>query len=286
MDLDDPPPGEPWDTPLPRCPLVFIDCEMTGSDPARDALVEVAMIRVVGDTVEDTVASLVRTEVPSTPAALALHGIPPEALAVAPSFSELAPRLSALVTGAVPVMHGARLDVAFLNRAHVSITGRRLLHHVLDTVALARRVVHLRSYGLPALAARLSLPARRWHRASEDVAGLRDLFAHVTAVLRPCSARDLWEVRVGQAGAVRVRTAFDRLFTQVQGSRRAVSLLVRTPGHDPVTLTARIERWSSPYLYLATGQRGANGVRVLRADRVLWAEETAVVKTGPSRCSR
>jgi hypothetical protein len=140
-------------------------------------------------------------------------------------------------------------------------------------VLLARRVVHTKAYGLSTLAAKLGLPARRWHRAGEDVAGVRDLFAHVTGVLRPASARDLWEVRVGQEGPVRVRTAFEELFARAQGGRRALSLLVRTPGHEPVTLVARVERWSPPYLHLATGQRGAHGVRVLRADRVLYAEE-------------
>lgn len=270
---DDPPPGAPWDTAFARCPFAFLDCEMTGPDPARDALVEVAVVRVEGERVAGAFASLVRTDVPSNPAALALHGIAAELLADAPAFSDVAPRFAELLDGAVPVMHGAALDVDFLNLAYGAIAGRALLGHVLDTVLLARRVVHTKAYGLSSLAAKLGLPARRWHRAGEDVAGVRDLFAHVNRVLRPASARDLWEVRVGQEGPVRVRTAFEELFARAQGGRRALSMLVRTPGHEPATLVARVERWSPPYLHLATGQRGAHGVRVLRADRVLYAEE-------------
>ncbi len=272
---DDPPPGDPWDAPYARCPFALIDCEMTGPDPARDALLEVAVLRVEGGAVVDAFESLVHTETPSNPHALAMHGITPESVADAPRFDALAPRLAALLAGAIPVMHGADLDVVFLNQAYAPLVGRPLLGPVLDTVLLARRVVHTRTYGLSALATRLSLSARRWHRAGEDVRALRELFAHVTKVLRPASARELWEVRAGQDGPVRVRGSFAQLFARMQGSRRAVSLLVRTPGHEPTTLVARIERWSEPYLHLATGQRGANGVRVLRADRVLYAEESS-----------
>lgn len=272
---DDPPPGGPWDAPFARCPFALIDCEMTGPDPARDALLEVAVLRVEGGAVIDSLESLVHTETPSHPHALALHGITPEALVDAPRFEALAPRLEALLAGAIPVMHGADLDVVFLNGAYEPLAGAPLLGPVLDTVLLARRVVHTRTYGLSALATRLSLRARRWHRAGEDVRAVHDLFAHVTGVLRPETARELWEVRVGQDGPARVRGSFEQLFARMQGSRRAVSLLVRTPGHDPTTLVARIERWSPPYLHLATGQRGANGVRVLRADRVLFAEESS-----------
>lgn len=270
---DDPPLGEPWDLPFARCPLAFLDCEMTGADPARDALVEVAVTRVEAGAAVASWSTLLRAEVPTHPAAFALHGIGPEAIAAAPTFDAVAPRLEAMLDGAVAVMHGAALDVAMLNAAYGPLAGRPLLGQVLDTVLLARRVVHTRAYGLSALAAKLGLASRRWHRAGDDVAGLRELFAHVVAVLRPATARDLWEVRVGQEGPVRVRSAFARLFERAQGSRRALSLLVRTPGHEPATLVARVERWAPPYLHLATGQRGARGVRVLRADRVLYAEE-------------
>ncbi len=269
----DPPPGPPWDAPIERCAFACIDCEMTGTDPARDALVEVAVLRVVGGHVAATFESLVRTEVPCDPAALALHGIGPDAVALAPSFAEVAPRLCEALDGAVAVAHGPELDVAFLDRALEAAGRPERVRFVLDTVTLARRAVHARTYALSSLAARLSLGEFRWHRAADDARATAALLAHLLTVYRPATARELWDVRVGQHGPVRVRASLDALFTKLAGTGRPVTLLVRTPGRDPCTLRARVERWTRPHLLLAPGVKGGHGLRILRADRVLAARE-------------
>lgn len=271
--IDPPPAGAPWDLPFEECAFAVLDCEMTGMDVSRDALLEVAVTRLVGGRVVDAYETLVRADVPSTEAAFAVHGIDPSQSAGAPAFAEVAPRLAALLDGAVPVAHGPELDQAFLGRAFAAASMGVALPHVIDTVVLARRAVHARTYALSALAEALSLGAHRWHRAGEDVRAVVKLFSHMARLYRPASARDLWEVRAGQRGRLVVRATLDAFFTRVAGTGRPVTVVARTPGHDAFTLVARVERWRSPHLLLAPVPRKGQPLRLLRADRVLHAHE-------------
>lgn len=271
--VDDPPPGPPWDDALSACAFACLDCEMTGTDPARDAIVEVAVVRVAGGRVVETFESLVRTEVSCDPGAFALHGIGPEALADAPAFGDVAPRLARLLDGAVVVAHAPELDVAFLDRAFESVGRPERLRFALDTLTLARRAVRAHTYGLSSLCAKLSLGEFRWHRAGEDARATAALLAHLVSVFRPVTARDLWDVRVGQLGPPRVRASLDALFARMAGTGKPITLVLRTPGSDPVTLRGRVDRWARPHLLLALGARGRRGLRIVRADRVLDARE-------------
>ncbi|MEZ4409756.1 MAG: 3'-5' exonuclease [Polyangiales bacterium] len=270
---EEPPRGAPWDLPLAECPLVFIDCEMTGLDPERDRLVEVAMLRVKNGAPEARFASLINGGVASHPDALAVHGITDAQAAEGPTFDVVSEDIAAILEGAVPVMHDAGMDAAFLDRAFAEAGSDRRVGACVDTLLLARRAVKAPRYGLGSLCAALGLPPVRWHRASEDVMALRALWSPLIERLKPVSARDLWQVRVGQRGRVRVRDAIAARFAESAGRRRLLSVVYRTPGRDPVTLRARVERWAEPHVWLVPEGRGARGLRVLRADRVLHAVE-------------
>jgi DNA polymerase-3 subunit epsilon len=240
---------------------------MTGLDPARDALLEVAVARVVGGVVVDRYVTLLRTEVPSVPGAAALHGIEPAAVLDAPDFADVAPRLDALLDGAVPVMHGVDLDVRFLDRAFADAGLTRRIGPAIDTLRLARRAVHARHYNLSALCGALGLEPVRWHRAGEDVRALVALFARLCAALAPVDPMDLWQVRAAD-GRVQVRAAIAKVLAEAVGTARPLRLVVRTPGHAERELTARVLWFRPPHVGLA--RVGAGLVpAILRADRVL-----------------
>ncbi len=264
---DPPPPEPPWTLPFARCPFALIDCEMTGLDPARDALLEVAVARVVGGVVVDRYVTLLRTEVPSVPGAAALHGIEPAAVLDAPDFADVAPRLDALLDGAVPVMHGVDLDVRFLDRAFADAGLTRRIGPAIDTLRLARRAVHARHYNLSALCGALGLEPVRWHRAGEDVRALVALFARLCASLDPVDPMDLWQVRAAD-GRVQVRAAIARVLAEAVGTARPLRLVVRTPGHAERELTARVLWFRPPHVGLARAGAGLVPA-ILRADRVL-----------------
>jgi DNA polymerase-3 subunit epsilon len=261
-----PPPGAPWDLPFEACTFALLDCEMTGLDPAVDRLLEVAVARVRGGVILDRWSSLVQCDTPSCAEAQRLHGIAPSESADAPTFAVIAPTLAQLLDGAVPVMHGAELDVAFLDAAFARLGMEARVGPHLDTVLLARRILRADSYALGALSIQLGTAPRRWHRAAEDVEALLGLFAQVVDSLGPRTARDLWQVRAGERGPVVVRDTIAAALAARVGQR--VKLLVRPRGRDPVTVLGRLERWTPPHL-LVHVKGPSGGLRLLRADRVL-----------------
>lgn len=271
---DEPPAGAPWDLPLADCPFAFIDCEMTGLDPERDRLVEIAVLRVKNNFLEDRLASLVRSDVTSHPDALAVHGITESQAAEGPRFEALCPALEEILHGAVPVLHGATMDSVFLDKAFASAGSLHRLGPCIDTLPLARRAMRAKRYSLSALCDSLGIPAVRWHRATEDVLALRALSSALIDRLRPTTARDLWQVRAGQRGRVRVRDTVAQCFASHAGKSTALSIVYRSAGRDAVTLHARVERWSAPHAWLVSVSRGARTLRVIRADRVLHVTTT------------
>ena len=86
---------------------------MTGLDAAHDHVVEVCIERWVGSTRVGSLVSLVMPPA-RVGGASHVHGLDAKALASAPPFAELAPRVVELLSGAVIVAHGARWDVSFL----------------------------------------------------------------------------------------------------------------------------------------------------------------------------
>ncbi len=270
---DDARPSEepPWTLPTEECPWAFVDCEMTGLDPARDSLLEVAVVRVRGGVVESERCTLLQANADSDAEARALHGIVPAALARAPRFADVAADLAALLHGAVPVFHGADLDVRFLDLAFEAAGVEHRVGPVLDTVRLARRAVCATRYNLRVLCGTLGIAPVRWHRAGEDVRALRGLFARLCAELAPSSAMDLWEVRVGQEGAAVLRRRVAAVLEDALVSGRNVGLVVRTPGQSPRVLRGSVAWFRPPHVGIERTDP-TPGFAVLRADRILRFE--------------
>ena len=223
-----PPPGSPWDDAIEGAALAFVDLEMTGLDPASDRVVEVCIERWVGET---RVASLASLVLPGTRAggAAHVHGLDEAALAGAPSFASLAPQIHALLSGAVLVAHAARWDVAFLEAELARADAPLRIPHYVDTLVLARRAFAFRSYSLDALTQELAIPRGRAHRAEDDVAALRAVFARTVAVLAPVSVRDLLAGPHRRAQGARGHPPRVRRGHRARGRRRRDVPSVATP---------------------------------------------------------
>jgi len=196
--VGEPPPGPPWDTPIDEAPLAFLDLEMTGLDISVDRVIEVAVERVVGGVLAQRFASLVRPEDGRFGNAH-VHGITENDLITAPTFSEIAGEVLAILDGAVPVAHGSTSDRTFLD-AELSRAGRDAkVGPFVDTLLLARRAFAAPSYALGPLAKRLGVPAKaRSHRALDDVQTMRGVYEKCVGLLAPVTPRDLFQVRVGE----------------------------------------------------------------------------------------
>jgi DNA polymerase III subunit epsilon len=266
---ESPPPGPPWDAPLADAPLLFVDLEMTGLDPARDSIVQICLERVVGEATIDRLCSFVRPEV-AAGAGMAIHGIGEAELAAAPPIGELAERIVDLLHGAVLVGHAVSNDAAFLE-AELGRVGRAWKSGpYLDTLALARRALSLPSHRLGALAQALGI-AHAAHRADEDVRVTRAIFGRVTGVLGATTPRALWEISTSPRRArPEVIEAAQRAAALGQPARLRYRPCGRPPQELCFHVTAVRTDLDPPVVlgYLDPGR----GRRELRADRILSLE--------------
>jgi DNA polymerase III subunit epsilon len=256
-----PPAGPPWDAPIAEAAIAFIDLEMTGLRVGEDRIVEICIER--GNERLETIVNPGERR-----GAEHVHGITDDDLQRAPAFGDIADRVVAMLRGAVLVAHGVSWDLAFL-RDELGRLGRGddAPEHAIDTVILARRALHLQSYGLSAVAAAMHIPVTRAHRAGGDVDTTRAVFQRLVAELSPTTPRDLWEVRVGE------RIARPEVIAAVESAvagGQPVTVMYR-PSHraaEPIqmVLTALVPPHAIGYLLPSRGRRQ------LRLDRILRVE--------------
>ena len=268
--MDLPPPGPPWDLPTSGAPFAFVDLEMTGLDVARDRVVEVCIDRVVGGQRTAFVHTLVNPG-ERLGGNAHIHGIDAALVADAPPFAAVLGEVMAALDGAILVAHAALWDVRFLEAECRRIGAKPELGSFIDTLVLARRAFAFPSYSLDALCRELGIERGRAHRADSDVRAMRELFDRCVAVLTPVSARDLWEVRVGDRVA---RQAVVDACEAAAKHGAPVLVTYRPAGRPPQALQMVVLEVRSDLdpPRIVGYQHPGRGRRDLRADRILRVE--------------
>jgi DNA polymerase-3 subunit epsilon len=268
--VNPPPQGPPWDLPVQQAPLAFVDLEMTGLDASRDRVVEVCVDRVVGGERRAFLCTLVDPG-ERIGGASHVHGLDAATLEGAPRFENIASEVCHILDGAILVAHAAVWDARFLaaELARAGMTPQ--LDHWLDTLVLARRAFAFQSYSLDALCRQLGLERGQAHRAESDVRAMRALFDRCLAVLAPVSARDLWEVRVGER---RARQAIvDACEAAVKhGAPVVVTYRAARRPPEPLSMVLLEVRSDLDPPRVVGYQLPGRGRRQLRADRILRVE--------------
>jgi DNA polymerase-3 subunit epsilon len=265
-----PPAGPPWDLPIAQAPLAFVDLEMTGLDAARDRVVEVCIERVVGGERQALLSRLVDPG-ERVGGAAHVHGLDAAALAGQARFESIAADVVQILDGAILVAHAAVWDVRFLvaemKRAGVTL----VIEHWLDTLVLSRRAFAFHSYSLDALCHEHGIDRGQAHRAESDVRALRSVFDRCVTVLAPVSARDLWEVRVGER---RARQAVVDACEAAVKHGVPIQLTYRPARRPPQDLTMVLMEVRSDLdpPRVVGYQLPGRGRRELRADRILRVE--------------
>jgi DNA polymerase-3 subunit epsilon len=268
--VDPPPPGAPWDLPTSEAPFAFVDLEMTGLDAEHDRVVEVCIDRVVGKTRVSLFHTLVHPGERLGRNAH-IHGIDAAAVADAPTFEAIARDVVAALDGAILVAHAAAWDVRFLE-AECRRAGVKLeVGYWIDTLVLARRAFAFPSYSLDALCPQLGIERGRAHRADSDVRAMREVFDRCLEVLTPVSARDLWEVRIGDRIA---RQAVVEACEAAAKHGAPVLLTYRPAGRPAQALQMVVLEVRSDLdpPRVVGYQHPGRGRRDLRADRILRVE--------------
>ncbi|HEY2128116.1 MAG TPA: exonuclease domain-containing protein [Streptosporangiaceae bacterium] len=174
--------------------FVIVDLETTGWSPEDAGITEIGAIRMSGGQIRAEFSTLVNPGRPIPPDIVALTGISDEMVASAPPAAEALASFLDFAQGAVLTAHNAPFDIGFLAAACASCGLPGPAGPVLDTVALARRL--LATGGLAAddvpncklstLAGYFGAPPGPQHRALADARATATVLA---GLLRMFTAR-------------------------------------------------------------------------------------------------
>ncbi|WP_297510840.1 3'-5' exonuclease [Flavobacterium sp.] len=96
-------------------PICFFDLETTGTDVARDRIVEISIVKVFPNGNKESRTWLVNPTISIPPQATAVHGISNEKVASEPTFKELAPQIHQLIKDAdLAGYNSDRFDIPLL----------------------------------------------------------------------------------------------------------------------------------------------------------------------------
>jgi DNA polymerase III subunit epsilon len=165
-------------------PIVAIDTETTGRDPATDRVVEVACVRWERGEITLRKSWLVNPGRAIPQEAFDVHGISDEAVKDAPTFAAIVPELLEAMTGAIPLAYNAEFDRKMLTSelARLAATPTpppAFQKNVewLDPLVWARELQKLeKSRALSEVAARLGIEISQAHRATDDAEAALNVF--------------------------------------------------------------------------------------------------------------
>lgn len=182
------------DVPLHAVDFVVVDLETTGGSPNADRMTEIGAVRIRGGEIIGELGTLVDPGRPIPPTITVLTGITDEMVLDAPVEHEVVPTFLEFARGAVLVAHNARFDVGFLRAAcdRMGLTWPSPL--VVDTVALARRVVtrdEAPNHKLGSLARLFRAEVTPDHRALTDARATVDVLHGLLARLAPLGVTHL-----------------------------------------------------------------------------------------------
>ncbi|WFF06354.1 DEDD exonuclease domain-containing protein [Micromonospora sp. WMMD1076] len=164
--------------PLYATTFVVVDLETTGGAPDGGGITEIGAVKVRGGDELGVLATLVNPGVPIPPFITVLTGITQAMLLPAPPIEQVLPSFLEFVGDAVLVAHNAPYDVGFLKAACAKHGYRWPNPRVLDTAALARRVLtrdEVPNRKLGTLAAYFRTATQPTHRALDDAKATVDV---------------------------------------------------------------------------------------------------------------
>jgi DNA polymerase-3 subunit epsilon len=158
-------------TPLREVTFVVLDLETTGGPPDECGITEVGAVKVRGGEQLGEFATLVNPGLPVPPFITVLTGITQAMVTPAPPVPTMLPALLEFLGDAVLVAHNAPYDTGFLRHACARHGHHWPARRVLDTAALARRLLtedEVPNHRLATLAGYFRTATRPIHRALDD----------------------------------------------------------------------------------------------------------------------
>lgn len=167
------------ETTLYNRPLACVDLETTGTNPARNRIIEIGVILLDPDGGRQEWQTLIDPGVSIPPFIENFTGIGNADVAAAPTFATIADELLELLADRVLVAHNARFDYGFL-RNEFQRLGVKFHRQPLCTVKLSRALYpDAGRHNLDAVIRRCGLPHVERHRAMGDTLAIESFLQHV-----------------------------------------------------------------------------------------------------------
>jgi DNA polymerase-3 subunit epsilon len=195
---------------LEEAGYVVVDLETTGLRPGSSQICEIGAVLVQGLEIVGEFETLVDPRVPLGPTISALTGLTDRQLRGAPPASAAVRSFLAFAGDSVLVAHNARFDLAFLDRETERLTGSRLAAPVVDTVALARRLLAGRvpRASLAQLSYFFGTSVQPCHRALPDAQATAEVLLALIGLAQERGARTVAELVA--LAATRTRRVWDK----------------------------------------------------------------------------
>ncbi|GMA31480.1 DEDD exonuclease domain-containing protein [Litorihabitans aurantiacus] len=180
--------------PLHEVEFVVVDLETTGGSPHADRITEIGAVRVRGGVVLGELGTLVNPGRAIPPQITVLTGITDAMVVDAPGQEDALVTFGEFARGAVLVAHNARFDVGFLRAGFERMGATWPAPPVVDTVALARRVVtrdEAPNHKLGSLARLFAAGVVPDHRALTDARATVDVLHGLLGRLAPLGVTHL-----------------------------------------------------------------------------------------------
>jgi len=164
-------------TPLQQVTFCVLDLETTGGRRGEDMITEIGAVKISGGQVLGSYQTLINPGRPIPVGISYLTGITTSMVEKAPSIAAVLPSFLEFLGNSVIVGHNVQFDLGFLNAALTRGNYPKPSNKVVDTLALARRLVRdeVPNCKLSTLSRCMNLPKRAAHRALEDALTTSDL---------------------------------------------------------------------------------------------------------------
>ena len=184
------------DTPISEVPLMAMDVETTGLNPAKDGIVSIGLVPLTLERISSSRSKhwIVQPHVPLADKSITLHGITHSKVKSAPSLVEILDALLTAIAGHVLVVHCRAIERSFLNNALTQLIHQSIEMPMIDTMEIEARLyrnqpaiswwdrwIHKRqqlrvSIRLADSRARYGLPFYEPHHALTDALATAELF--------------------------------------------------------------------------------------------------------------
>ena len=130
------------ETALKDVPMVAIDVETTGLDPARDEIVSIGLLPMTLKCIASSASRywVVRPRIDLNPESVVIHAITHAQIEAAPDLGAVIDELLAALAGRVVVVHCRDIERSFLDRALKARIGEGVEFPVIDTMDLEARI--------------------------------------------------------------------------------------------------------------------------------------------------